>query len=635
MNVLKHVWALLAVLVLFAGLGSMAHAVSVEFIPQFPENVALEKASSVGLPFLVKNTHFESQCITIGVDSNSNFVTAESTLSATCLNPFESATMTLTLNTSTDAPDGNYQVKATLYHNENVTTRIVNVFVGSNPFIDLQGYSKNVCDSTLEEKLAVKILNKTSKNALFKAGAENEAFVPFVEPETFSLDPHEEKFLDAVIHYNETYLGDYEVTVRVQSDSVPLLAQKRVPFTVLACAPIQQPAFTLSNFTNLSVDKNVSSHKVFFTLKNLLNESQSVTIVPSSDLLTGTHTFTLSPNESKQAYFEVFPFPEDAAGSHAVQVHAFNEKYSTQVEIVLTLKPLSNIQISFLPAKQVIPINSTSTVYLLVENKGDFNETVQFTALSVPQGVLYAFVPSSTSIQPGKSAEVKLNLTPTPATPLGDYGFKLQAKGTSIQALEIPFTVVPEEFVVTEGVVQILSYPKEIHITPNTSKSLPVTLVNPSGETLKDAMLSLYGLPDGQDFAFKAVAPSTFAPGEIVVVPATLQAGSKIIPGTYALVLEFKTNKYKAVANVKLVVEPAGGAQAQPNPFGMLITGFATIISNTSMLLLILIVLAILAFVLARRAGGKPQLPKGIVQSAAKEPFPQKEYTSYTSFKEW
>ncbi len=395
--------------------------------------VALQSGESIGVGITVNNHDSARHCVKLTPDTNSyNYLTLSILGNSFCLNRGEQSSVTMAIAVDRNTPIGDYSVEVEMEYENGKKLGNVLVKVLGSGMIDFslpaeatltkEGYTKRISGIT--------VTNYGSEMKEVTLTAESELFLPVFEPASFKLYAGQARPTELVLHINETTaLGEYVIPVFVHADNYYLEREIKL---IIKEPEREKAAFRLSvPSACIQVSKD-SERQISFSVYNLLNEEQTVTLIASGDLMADVNSreLTLPANGSASTFVKVKARSTDSNGEHTITLYAYNDKYDASEEICTVVGPYHSIMLSVPDNNGFARACSAQEMEVFevsITNVGDYDETVRL-GIDNPYSTIGVNISDEEFLlQKGKSKTVYVAVTPSFDTPLGDKIIYLNA----------------------------------------------------------------------------------------------------------------------------------------------------------------------------------------------------------------
>lgn len=124
-----------------------------------PTNLSLVEGLTATIPIDINNIDFQSHHVVITTSSDSGFVDADVILDEFDMAPYQFTQVGVSISASEDADHDTYHVNVKVLMDGQQTIVPVTVYVGTNPFLTVNPFTKNVCGGEFVENLTVSVKN--------------------------------------------------------------------------------------------------------------------------------------------------------------------------------------------------------------------------------------------------------------------------------------------------------------------------------------------------------------------------------------------------------------------------------------------------------------------------------------------
>lgn len=566
-------------------------------------SITMETGSSVSVPLSIENNTNSPECFTARpVLTNADRHELEVTVAQNevCVNANETTSFSATLSSGKDTRVASYPVKIEFVSASGRAEVNLNVTVTDRAEpISIERLSDyRVCREPYKQEIMVRLENKSGSTQAIRLSASNELLLPQPEfPET-TLRAGEAGKMAIKINTNKTTApGEY--TIKVLAQSAGLFVERNIVFRLEECE---------ENFFDLMVtpeQRPISGgeEKEFtVVLESVSDEDQYVTLGSESDLpnkLDSMQVF-LPANGQKKVTLKVRARETDMGGIHEVKVYAWNSNETEEKKAKVEVRDehrlglfIENNQFDARPCSA-----TTQQVFeVVLENRGDFDERVRLLLSSVDNSIQAQLSNAEITVRKGRQEKVYVFINPAFDAGLGNYTATLRARYSGREVTEqLRFRVIGAETDARQGVLEIVSYPKEITIIQGEQKTVSMMVKNPTAGRMENIRARIFGTESGA--AVFPTGTEGMAAGETTTLKRTITANENARPGTYSATLEVRADGFVTTAPIKVTVAKSGEEIKEGAGNGIL-AGFTVFLSQNApiaigIVLIILIVLGIL-----------------------------------------
>jgi uncharacterized membrane protein len=362
------------------------------------------------------------------------------------------------------------------------------------------------------------------------------------------LDAHSQKYVDLEIYaYPGASLGSHYVNISARTDDD--YEQAKAYFTVKDCETPATQSFTLSmSGTCTALDKGTDKN-ISFTVKNNTSSDITVNLQTVADIPTEVQTSVdLGPNQTKTLKLKASARLDEATGKHYVKLYAWTANYRVYKDACFEVGKKRKTNISLKDSNISIEQCSNSVFVLLLENKGDYNESYSIEVGNSTKAKI-TIPDKNISLMPGKSKEIFINVDVPLDMKEGAYWFDIIIKGKETFTKRLYFDVVkaPEKVAST---VEIATYPSKIVLFPGEDKTISVSLANLSTEKITGIVIS-WTTPQGIEIENATVDLES---KETAAFEFNVWAADDMEPGTYYGTLSMKVDDKEVSKKITLVI---------------------------------------------------------------------------------
>ncbi|MEI8363943.1 MAG: hypothetical protein WCF78_00600 [archaeon] len=309
---------------------------------------------------------------------------------------------------------------------------------------------------------------------------------------------------DKEIHFNLEIDGSIPVassinaTLRIVSDRI--VVNKQVTFYAKDCnTETIDFQVTGPNTTNFLLKKeNLLS--IDYTIKNISTKTKDffVTYDNNSDITytLSTRQVRLSPGQSRKITLTAYADRDTASGSYPLNLQFFDEKSVITKNLHFLVDPIFNLDVRTTQNALALNIGQTSNLLIIIENKGDIEETFRFNyTLSNDLRINNQTQNEEIVVFPHSTRPLNLSVTAGPNTKEMTSQIVIEATGdTSGYTKSLVIDVIASRG--NESLrLNFLSYPDQIDIDSNSQKNFSFQVYNFSDEDIKLSSIQLVGVP--------------------------------------------------------------------------------------------------------------------------------------------
>ena len=564
-------------------------------------NYELDKADNESASFTVRNTSSSKICMTFSASSSSPYVKTALNAQSLCLNGNEQSAVSLGISATSDAVYGSYSATFTATYSASATesvSSVIGVRIGQTPAVELSANTTSICGGSTG-KINVLLKNNYYDQNSIVLKAESEMFLPYFSPDNLLLSTGSQQYVELTIKTNSTtkIADNYKIaaTALLGNNSV----REDLFFNVIDCAETQAAEFTLDvNAGCIDMNKN-SSKEIPFSVENISGGKLSINATAEGDLISEVKTpaFSIESGSTYSNSVKITTLPESSAGTHNIELFAYNpEGYAKRIVCVNVAKAHAT-ELSALNPGLEIKRNSSSTIYALVKNIGDYGEDYSLSVSEGYEGISAALSDSNAYLNAGNSKQVSIKIDVSADADVGTKSITLKASGAyATKEIAIAFEVASER-ILQEDVLRIESYPQVIDLNQGAEQQLTFIITNPTNEKITNINISIEGLPD--NIYFNSIDTGNVDANSTITAKGTIKLASNAGIGDWGLTLRVASDKYVSEKPMVLYVK---GSAGEERPEGALVGLFALGPSaGLGILALAVIIVFALAFRLSKQ----------------------------------
>ncbi|MCX6801585.1 MAG: hypothetical protein NT067_00575 [Candidatus Diapherotrites archaeon] len=545
---------------------------STRMTPEY-SSIRMARNDSRTVRVKLENNSCEDYCVDLYGRDSSSYIDASSSAGSVCLNEGESTWVSLNIETI-DASAGTYTAKLEAQNGSSKATATISVIVescsscgddcdsctncngscsncgscdSSSNCLSLSSASKNVCRGQTNT-ISVLVRNTSNEIKEIELEASSSTYLATFEESNIELDAHSQEYVELEIYaYPDASLGSHYVNVSARTDDD--YEQVKAYFTVKDCEATATQSFSLSmSGTCTALDKGTDKN-ISFTVKNNTSSDLTVYLQAVADIPTEVQaSIDLGPHQSKILKLKASARADEGTGKHYVKLYAWAGNYRVYKDACFEVGKKRKTDISLKDNNISIEQCSNSVFVLLLENKGDYNETYSI-ELSNSTRAKITLSDKNISILAGKGKEVFINVDVPLDMAEGTYWFDLVVKGKETFRKRLYFDVVkaPEK---TAATVEIATYPSKIVLFQGEEKTVSVSLANLSSEAISGIKVS-WEMPQGIEAENATVDLES---KEAAAFEFNVLADEDIEPGTYYGTLSMKVDDKEASKKITIVI---------------------------------------------------------------------------------
>ncbi|HLC79626.1 MAG TPA: hypothetical protein VJG83_04340 [archaeon] len=570
----------------------------IEFISS-AKKITIEPADAISIMIKGQNNTNETECFEASaiLDSRQrDELEVDIAQNEFCLSKNQSTQFSITINSKEDARVGTYNIGVEFTSSKRVVKIPFTVEVVDSAIpIDVIRVSEfYVCKEPYEQQVRVKLTNNSSKTQTITLSANNEVLLPEFEFAKTTLRANESDEMDLTIHTNQnTTLQDYRIGVFITSEDH--LVQRDIEIRLIEC---QEDAFDISISPQKYTIKTGEKKNFTITLTSKSDKDQYVRLSSDGTIQNRLDSYNvfLPKNGIKRVKLEVVARQTDQPKEHNIRVNAWNDLETERKDVKVQIRPEHLIEMIVQNNNfeaRVCSANEGQVFEVTIVNKGDYEEKVKLSLEDIPSKVQVELSETEVKIKKGSEKKIYVFVNPSIEAQIGNYTVTLNAKITGDTVSEkLKFRVVGSEPDAIQGVIQILSYPKQINLMPGEEKIISVTIKNPLNENLQNVKVRIYGaqnaatIPTGNLGELQAGQTKTFE--------RTVIGSEHASPKTYNATLEVRADGYVTTKQVVIRVGP----QAQNDQEEGFLAGLAVFLTSGGLAIGIILIVIIAAILL-------------------------------------
>jgi len=350
----------------------------------------------------------------------------------------------------------------------------------------------------------------------------------------------------------------------------------------------------------IDMNKN-SSTEIPFSVKNLTSNSISVNAVANGNLIAEVKTpaFSIETGSTYSNSVKITTLLESSAGTHNIELFAYNSEGYAKGIMCINVANAHATELSALNPGLQITRNSSSTIYALVKNIGDFSEDYTLSISESYDYITAALSDSNAHLNAGESKQISIKLEIGADANVGAKSITLKASSAyETKEIALAFEVASER-ILQENVLRIESYPQVIDLNQGAEQMLTFIITNPTNETITNINISIEGLPS--NIYFNAIDTGMVDANSTITAMGTIKLASNAGAGDWGLTLKVASDKYVTEKPMVLYVKKVS-AEAEQEPEGAFVGLFALGPSaGLGILVLAIIIVFALAFRLSKQ----------------------------------
>ncbi|MEW6295039.1 MAG: hypothetical protein AB1467_01945 [Candidatus Diapherotrites archaeon] len=471
--------------------------------------LALEKDSSATALIHIRNDTGEKARIELKARPYNSFISYEFSSNGFSLNPGEETITSLNFYSSNDAPTGENEVEVIAkyydyYGNYSVQEESIFLNVNIMPSYNTEveqinvSYSKKTLCKDRENTIQVRIENNSPYTKDLRISTDSELFLPIVMEDRIELEGHESRYINIKINPSEQLEND-SYTINLFVETPDTIIKKAIEFNLTDCAKEKERLFELEfEGTCTSLEKK-EEKRIYFTIRNITNEEQTVKLAVVSDIPTELNQkqLVLEPREERYSFLTVKPGQDETIGSHTIELHAFNDEFSAADTKCVQVQKLHSIKAKLIKDFLEIEKGTSKIFEIEIQNLGDYDEEFSARIKAKPSEVNVNFSEKNFVVEKNSKKILYVSINPLPEAESGKQKIIISLRDSQTINLTLNFNVT-EEFKpkAREGFIEIESYPKTIELQAGNTSQIKLSIRNISGQDLENIKVYLEGLQD-------------------------------------------------------------------------------------------------------------------------------------------
>ncbi|MBN2127472.1 MAG: hypothetical protein JW703_03730 [Candidatus Diapherotrites archaeon] len=563
MSKLSILLILLGVMLVF--FGANAQALSVQITPE-NYNLSLEAGQTINVPLSVINSGTEKECMDLYTKTYYDKLHAELAAEKICVAGKQTVKFSLGITAENDASELQYviDVFAEQGNNQIASTSLnVDVYKTGNFEVNQKNSKDVFYNDGYTKYVSVIVTNLSDKKEKIEITADSEMFVPSFNPSIVHLNAFESIELQMQININDsTPTGVYEIPMYAKSLISDRAIERSAIVEIRNKNEVHEKAFDFKVIDDFVSMKRNETEFVRMEVTNLIDEKQKIRFMINStldyELMQKSVELEAFETEIIQVKIIGHEFYDDKEYHNIA--YAYNDKDQLQDSFIVSIEgehdvtaELKNNNIE----ARICSVLDLEVFEFEIINNGDYKEKIE---LKWNNSYNYIQVKASENdfyLKEGEKKTVRVTAMPGFDAVLGDKKIDLTvyASGKKVEEFELKFKVVADDSFegLTFGVMNFVSYPKEITIIQGEEKTIEVTLTN-SGKEKINGLISVdlrgtgYGLSAESENIYSLIA------GESKTVKIKLIAEENAELLSFNGTLEAKSDKFAALMPVKINV---------------------------------------------------------------------------------
>ena len=566
------------------------------------QKVFIEKNDSINVQFTVENDSAERKEFNVKtiLDHNErDELRVDSAIDSFYLNAREKTTFTVTISSFNDSRSDNYDVEVELTYPNSSKTIVLEVEINEdeNPLDLVRVSDYYVCKDSYTQEIEVRLENNSSRTQTIELSADHELLMPYFEFSETTLSSGDYDVMSLKFHTNSTTaFTKYTIPVFIRSENY--FVERDITFRLVECE---------ENFFDLSVtpeEKTIErDSRAFFRVKltSQSNEDQEIRLSSDGDLPSELEDYTvlLRGNSVEYIDLEISARESDDDGLHNIKVYAWNSNETEEENVKVKVKSEHDFELlvetNDFEARICSPV-SGQVFEILVINKGDYDEEIEFSLSSVDESIQALVSDNEIELEANGQQKIYVFVNPTFGTPIGNYSITLNAdSGRKEITKQLRFKVVETEEELKEGVIEFVNYPKEVTFLPGEEKNLSFTIKNPLSTKMNNVSLRVYGL--GTNVSVSPVSINSLDGKETFTFVRKAKAGAHVSNKIYDATVEVRADGYVSTTKMKIKVTSNPQNEDEEEDKTGLLTGFSVLFTGEIMLggaIILILLIAIL-----------------------------------------
>jgi len=469
--------------------------------------LALEKDSSATALIHIRNDTGERVKVELKARPYNSFISYEFSSNNFYLNSGEETVTSLNFYSSNDAPTGENEVEVTAkyydyYGNyslqEERTILHVNILPSYNTEaeqINVSYSKKNLCKDR-ENTIQVRIENNSPYTKELRISTDSELFLPIVVEDRLEMEGYESRYINIKINPSEQLEND-SYTINLFIETPDTLIKKAIEFNLTECEKETQRLFELEfEGACTSIEKN-KEKRIYFTLKNLTSEEQTVKLAVVGDIPTELNQkkLVLEPREERYSFLTVKPEQDKTIGYHSIELHAFNDYFSTSDTKCIQVQKLHSIKAKLIKDFLEIEKGTSKIFEIEIQNSGDYDEEFSAKIKQKPPEVNVTFSEKNFIVEKNSKKIIYISINPLLKAESGTQKVIVSLRDSETINLTLNFNVKEESKPKAgEGFIEIESYPKTIELQAGKTTQIKLSIKNVSGQDLENIKVYLEGI---------------------------------------------------------------------------------------------------------------------------------------------
>ncbi len=406
------------------------------------------------------------------------------------------------------------------------------------------------------------------------------------------------------LHFNIALSSQVDIdstinaTLKIYNDRITV--NKPLSFYVRDCSLEMYDFQVTGPNTNNFVLKKENKLYLDYVIKNISTKTKDFFVSYDSnseiEYNLSTTQIRLGPGESKKVTLSAYAIRDISSGSYPLHLQFFDEKSVITKKLNFYVDPLFNLDVRTTQSSLALNIGQTSDLLIILENKGDIEETFNLTYNLTNDLKLYNDVEKIT-VLPHSTKSINLRVSAGSNTREMTSKITIEVNGEISSFSKTLFV----DVVAFKGgqIIKLnyLSFPREITIDSNSEKNFSFEVYNFGEEDITLSAIDLVGVP--QEISISLPSNIIIRKSESRVISGTIRVeeiSSQTINANFVLT----SDKGGVLASPIKIIIGSGEYIAPENEEGTKIpvTGFFTFRNSLFFGIVGLIIIIILLFLL-------------------------------------
>lgn len=399
------------------------------------------------------------------------------------------------------------------------------------------------------------------------------------------------------LHAGNLSEGFYTLTLNISNDEI--FTKKEFDIYVIDCPDPVTVDFSVTGvLTQTHVLKKEEPLTLEFTVKNISNKNKHLFISQESDdvldIKFSNRELKLSPGESKVVEITFLAKKEISSGDYAVKVSFFDEKTVVRRNFLFLVQPESNLSLRLLQTSILLEIGKSFDLGLVIENKGDLQETLYFD-LTLSNDIRHNNPIDRVVLNPNTSTSVLFNLSAGPNTQETSSNIQLRVynqRGDFQEVYNLNVNTFRQRDVLK---LEFLAFPNQMSIQKNSVKDFSFEVYNFDTQNISISKVDITGLP--QEITYE-IRDYTFIPrNQSRTITGSFNVGDAAV-GEYVATIIFYSSTGAIITKDVIIniTDEIVDYQDPDDGYIFPITGFFTLGSSILLGIILLSLLLIILF---------------------------------------